>query len=149
MYESSEKPWIYGYWRSGVVNWSCILLTVGVSTNDLKNLDPWRVPPFSLCDWQKTWRRRFIVQDRSDHAAQPRTIKPVIERKHQLRPGPADLQLLVGRCRLGGYSICLYLTGVLLWPPRRPPWTACVHFRDSDPINVSHLRFNFLCLLLL
>jgi hypothetical protein len=33
--------------------------------------------------------------------------------------------------------------------PRRPPWTACVYFRDSYPIDVSHLSFNFLCLRLL
>jgi hypothetical protein len=41
------------------------------------------------------------------------------------------------------------MTGVLLWHPRRPPWKACVHFRDSYPIDVSHLSLNFLCLLLL
>ena len=29
------------------------------------------------------------------------------------------------------------------------PWTACVHFPDSYPIDVFHLSFNFLCLLLL
>jgi hypothetical protein len=28
---------------------------------------------------------------------------------------------------------------------RRPPWTASVHFRDSYPIDVSHLSINFLC----
>ncbi len=33
--------------------------------------------------------------------------------------------------------------------PRRPPWTACVHFHDSYPIDVSHLNFNILCLMLL
>ncbi len=32
----------------------------------------------------------------------------------------------------GGDSICLCLTGALLWPYRRPPWTACVHFHDSN-----------------
>jgi hypothetical protein len=45
----------------------------------------------------------------------------------------AELQLYVGSCRLGGNSICLFVAGVLLWPPRRPPQTACVHFRDSYP----------------
>ncbi len=34
-------------------------------------------------------------------------------------------------------------------PPRRPPWTACVHFCDSYPIDVLHLNFNILCMLLL
>jgi len=33
--------------------------------------------------------------------------------------------------------------------PRRTPWTACVDFPDSYPIDVSHLSFNFFCLLLL
>jgi hypothetical protein len=28
--------------------------------------------------------------------------------------------------------------------PRRPPWTASIHFRDSYPIDFSHLSFNFL-----
>ncbi len=42
----------------------------------------------------------------------------------------------------GRNSICLCLTGVLLWPPRRPPWTASVHFPDSYPVDVSHLNFN-------
>jgi hypothetical protein len=28
-------------------------------------------------------------------------------------------------------------------------WTACVHIRDSYPIDVLHLNFNILCLLLL
>ncbi len=37
--------------------------------------------------------------------------------------------------------------GAFLWPLRRPPWTACEHFCDSYPIDVSHLSFNFLCLL--
>ncbi len=30
-----------------------------------------------------------------------------------------------------------------------PPWTACVHFPDLYPIDVSQLSFNFLCQLLL
>jgi hypothetical protein len=46
--------------------------------------------------------------------AEPRAAKPVIDSKHQLRGMPADLQLKVGRCRLGGNSIYLCLTGVLL-----------------------------------
>ncbi len=49
-----------------------------------------------------------------------------------------------------GFSIYLCLTLELLWPPPRvPPWTACVHFPDSYPIDVSYPSFNFLCLLLL
>ncbi len=59
------------------------------------------------------------------------------------------VQFQLGSCRLGGNSICLCLTGMLLFPPRRPPWTACIHFRDSYPIDVSLLNFNILCLLLL
>ncbi len=27
--------------------------------------------------------------------------------------------------------------------PQMPPWTACVHFPDSYPVDVSHLSFNF------
>jgi hypothetical protein len=46
--------------------------------------------------------------------------KPDMESKHQLRPGLADLHGQLG-----------------------------VHFRDSYPIDVSHLSFNFLFLLLL
>jgi hypothetical protein len=34
-------------------------------------------------------------------------------------------------------------------PPRMPPWTASVHFPDLYPIDVFHLNFNFLFLLLL
>ncbi len=34
-------------------------------------------------------------------------------------------------------------------PPRRPPWTAWVHFRDSYRIEVSHLNVSILCQLLL
>jgi hypothetical protein len=45
-------------------------------------------------------------------------------------------------------SICLCLTWVLFWPPRRPP-RQHIHFRDSYPIDVHHhhLSFNILCLL--
>jgi hypothetical protein len=35
-----------------------------------------------------------------------------------------------------------------LMTPRMPPWTASVHFPDSYPIDIFHLSFNFLCLLL-
>ncbi len=34
-------------------------------------------------------------------------------------------------------------------PLRRSPWTACLHISDSYPLDVSHLSFNVLCLLLL
>ncbi len=54
-----------------------------------------------------------------------------------------------GELKDGWDSICLWLTGVLLWPTRMPPWTASVHFPDSYPIDVFHISFNFLCLLLL
>ena len=55
--------------------------------------------------------------------------------------------VISGELRAGGNSICLCSTGVLLLPPRRPPWTACVHFRDLSPSEVFHLNFKFLCLL--
>ncbi len=48
-----------------------------------------------------------------------------------------------------GNSICLCLTRVFLWPPRKPPWIVCIHFRDSYPIDVSHLNFNIFSVLLL
>jgi hypothetical protein len=67
--------------------------------------------------------------------------------------GPGQLpdraSVISGDLQAGGNSICLCLTGVLLLPSRRQPWTlACVvcttvHFRDSYPIDVSHLSFNF------
>jgi hypothetical protein len=40
----------------------------------------------------------------------------------------------------------LCLTGAL---EGHPVQLACVHFHDSNPIHVSHLSFNFTCLLLL
>ncbi len=47
-----------------------------------------------------------------------------MENKHRLRPGRADIHLLVGSWKLGeggggGWSICLCLTGALLWPPQK------------------------------
>ncbi len=39
-------------------------------------------------------------------------------------------------------SICLWLTGALLWPPRMPPWTASVHFPDSYPILSAQFQFS-------
>ncbi len=48
-------------------------------------------------------------------------------------------------CRLGGNNICFCLTGVLQLPPRRPLWTACVHFRDTYSIDLSHLIFSVCC----
>ncbi len=66
---------------------------------------------------------------------------------------PSRASVISRELQTGGNSICLCLTGVLLVtppsPPRRPPWTACVHFHDSNPIDVSHLSFTFLCLSLL
>ncbi len=61
------------------------------------------------------------------------------------------LQIFIYQWELkaASFSIYLCLTLELLWPPRMPPWTACVHFPDSYPIDVSHLSCNFLCLLLL
>ncbi len=47
---------------------------------------------------------------------------------------PARASIISGELQAGGNSICLCLTGVLLCmtppPPRRPPWIACVHFRE-------------------
>ncbi len=46
---------------------------------------------------------------------------------------PADLQLEEGSCRLGVNSIMfMFAWSALILPPRVPPWTACVHFRDSS-----------------
>ncbi len=81
--------------------------------------------------------------------AEPRAAKPVIESKHQLRRMPTDLQLKVGSCRAGGNSICLCLTGVLLWPPGRKPWTAWVHFHhmySTDHHELNHSRKRLLLL---
>ncbi len=37
--------------------------------------------------------------------------------------------VISGEMQAGGNSICLSLTGVLFWPPRRPPWTvSCSDF---------------------
>jgi hypothetical protein len=74
----------------------------------------------------------------------PSAAKPVIENKHKLRPGPADLHLLVG-----AEGELWVLTYIYVWlyssygRPRMPPWTACIHFADSYPFDVSHLSFNF------
>ncbi len=62
---------------------------------------------------------------------------------------PGRSSVISGELQAGGNSICLCLTGVLLWPPKRPIWTACAHFLESYPIDVLHLYFNILCLLLL
>ena len=62
---------------------------------------------------------------------------------------PGRSSVISGELQAGGNSICLCLTGVLLWPPKRPIWTACAHFRESYPIDVLHFYFNILCLLLL
>ncbi len=75
-------------------------------------------------------------------------LRPPQERRYycgQKRGNNRPVSILRG---FGVYS-CLSLTGALLWTPRRQHWTACVHFRDSYPIDVSHLSFKFLCLLLL
>ena len=55
------------------------------------------------------------------------------------RPGqlPGRSSVISGELQAGGKSICLCLTGVLLCPPRRPPWTDCVHFRDLYPMDVA------------
>jgi hypothetical protein len=74
-----------------------------------------------------------------------RATKPVIKNKHQAQPGRSSV--ISGEMQPGGNSICLCLTGVLLWSPKRPPWTAWIHFPDSYPIDILHLSFNFLCLL--
>ena len=44
----------------------------------------------------------------------PSAAKPVIESKYKLRPGPADLHLLVGELKSVECSIYLCLTGELL-----------------------------------
>ncbi len=45
---------------------------------------------------------RVAIDSGKTRPAQPRATKPVFESKHQLRPGQAELQFLVGRCRMGG-----------------------------------------------
>ncbi len=72
MYESSEKPWIYMDILAIGGGQLVMYFTDSWRINQGPNiyLDPWRVPPFSLCDWQKTWRRRFIVLYRTDQATQ-------------------------------------------------------------------------------
>ncbi len=69
--------------------------------------------------------------------------------------------LIAGRNTLGGKSfrgrpipLSPAKSALMYDPPNGqcwPPWTACVHFPDSYPIDLSHLsfNFNFLCLLLL
>jgi len=54
-----------------------------------------------------------------------------------------------GELKDGWDSLCLWLTGALLWPPRMPHWTASIHLPDLYPIDVFQLSFNFLCLLIL
>jgi hypothetical protein len=68
------------------------------------------------------------------------------------RPGqlPGRSSIISGELQAGGNSICLCLTGVFLLPPRRPPWTACIHnvIRILSTSRTSHLKnFNILCLL--
>jgi hypothetical protein len=43
----------------------------------------------------------------------------------------------------GGYHMLMSDWRAIM-TPRRPPWTACVHFPNSYPTDVSHLSFNFL-----
>ncbi len=64
-----------------------------------------------------------------------------VAREHcKNRPGqlPCRASVFGGKLPAGDNSLCLCLTGVILWHPRRAPWTICVHFRDSYPIDVSH-----------
>jgi hypothetical protein len=42
--------------------------------------------------------------------------KPVFESKHQLRPGPADLHLIVGRFKLGGKHMFMSDWSALMIP---------------------------------
>ncbi len=55
------------------------------------------------------------------HLAEPRADKPVIESKHQLRDMPDRSSVISEELQAGGNSICLCLTGVLLWPPKQNP----------------------------
>ncbi len=48
--------------------------------------------------------------------------------------------------KLHGFRCMAYWSSQILYSAA---WTACIHFRDSDPIDVLHLNFNILCLLLL
>ncbi len=65
------------------------------------------------------------------------------------RPHPAARQVFSykwGAVGWGEQHMLMFDCSALM-TPRKPPWTACVHVRDSYPIDVSQLNFNILCLL--
>ncbi len=62
------------------------------------------------------------------------------------RPGqlPGRVSVLSGDLQAGGGIAYMFMFDQsALMIPRRPPWTACVHFRDSYPFDVSYLSFLF------
>ncbi len=71
------------------------------------------------------------------------------ESKHQLQPWPGRSSFISGELKGRGDIICFYLTGALLCPPQKTTLDRKVHFRDQYTIDVFHLSFNFLCLVLL
>jgi hypothetical protein len=103
-------------------------------------------PGLTGCRPYHAWRRKLIVPDRLWYRTD------CFVRSYPFRPGqlPGRSSVINGELQAGGNSTRLKcLTGVLVLPSRRPPWTACVHFRNSYPIDVSHLNFKILCLLFL
>jgi hypothetical protein len=68
------------------------------------------------------------------------TVHSHVYRSGQL---PSRSSAINGELQAGRNIICSVLTGVTLWPPRRPPWAACVHFLDLYPIDVSQLNSTF------
>ncbi len=73
--------------------------------------------------------------------SRPELPKLVIKSKHLLLPGPTNLQLLLGRCRLGEHMFMSNWS--VLMTPQKANLTACVHFRDSYPIEYRRLSSQF------
>ncbi len=93
--------------------------------------DTYRLPtqhamqPGLAGSWSKhAWRQKLMVPDRlwyrTDCAV--RTVHSHVP----ARPDARQIFSLSGELQTGGNSICLCVFGVLLWPPKRPPWTAYV-----------------------
>ncbi len=62
--------------------------------------------------------------------------------------GPADLHLFVGSWKMGGIAYVYDLQERFYDPPECHPGQQA-YTSDSYPVDVFHLSFNFLCLLLL
>jgi hypothetical protein len=108
-------------------------LTHAASYHWLTYIDFWNGTPCCLA---------WLVAGCVTHLA----TKLVIESKHQLQPGPADFQLLVGRCRLGGIAYVYVWLECSYDPteghPGQHEYTFLIGIQST-----SHLSFNFVCLL--